>query len=909
MKRNKSWNVIQYLLVWILIISNFSIVSYADIVPEPTETDIVVEVRTELKTDQSVTVDFTSPKEGYYYVGLDYKATDVSFEKIEFELMIDQSFPDESAKNLVLPRMWMNSESRTDMMGNEFAPRQIPYDDFCFNHVYVSDVNHSEKYRIRIGQGQHTATLHLKSGEMEVSSLKFGATKEIAGYREPKDSQKYYSGEPIILEGEDACIKSSYFLSGKTDASTVRVSPYSAEKNVVNFIGGGNWKSEGDTLFWKTPELKEGYYQIGFSFRQNAIIGGKTYRCLEIDHKVPFKQAEEVGFSYDDSWQNSYFADEEGNPYLVYFSQGSHLISLSVTSGEIEKVRNILSKAVSDLGALYVDITMITGDNVDMYRDYDLFSQIADMEDRLKTIKTDLNSAAESLKEITGQKSGSHYSVIKNMVQVINQMLDNRYDAHRYKSYYYTNYCSVSSVLQELRNMPLDLDKIALTAVGQEKPFDMPSFFEQMKFSVKRFLVTFVKDYNSVSSATGKKAITVWVNWGRDQAQVLSSLIHSSFVAETGINVNLQLVNASMVQAVLSGNGPDCFLQHARSEPVNLAMRGVLYDLSQFDDCEQVLKRFQEGADIPYRYNGGLYALPDTQNFFMMFYRTDILKQLNLPVPKTWNEFNRVSKILLQNNMSVWLPNNKATDAAQVNAGVGSNNIFPTLLLQNGISLYDDDGKQTNLLSSEAMEVFELWTDYYRKMKFPVTLDFYNRFRTGTTPLGISTYSLYTTLKVAAPEIDGLWEFSALPGVETGDGNIVNYSSGGGTGCAILKSSENPDLAWEFLKWWTREDTQLSFSNDVESILGPAGRVTLSNVEAIKGLQWDDGMLDRLLEAWENVREIPEYPGSYYVSRSIYQSFWNVVNDSQNPKDMMMKYAKEANDEMARKWKQYTNRR
>ena len=457
--------------------------------------------------------------------------------------------------------------------------------------------------------------------------------------------------------------------------------------------------------------------------------------------------------------------------------------------------------------------------------------------------------------------------------------------------------------------MPLDLDKIVLTAVEQKTPFDTPSFLEQVTFSVKRFLATFVKDYNSVSSAEGKKGITVWVNWGRDQAQVLSSLINSSFVPETGINVNLQLVNASMVQAVLSGNGPDCFLQHARSEPVNLAMRGVLYDLSKFDDCQEVLKRFQEGAEIPYRYKGGLYALPDTQNFFMMFYRTDILKQLNLSVPKTWHEFDRVSKILLQNNMSVWLPNNKATDATQVNAGVGSNNIYPTLLLQNGIQLYDNDGKQTNLLSSEAMEIFEVWTDYYRKMKFPVTLDFYNRFRTGTTPLGISTYSLYTTLKVAAPEIDGLWEFSALPGVETEDGNIVNYSSGGGTGCAILKSSKNPNLAWEFLKWWTREDTQLSFSNDVESILGPAGRVTLSNVEAIKGLQWDDGMLDRLLEAWENVREIPEYPGSYYVSRSIYQSFWNVVNDSQNPKDMMMKYAKEANDEMARKWKQYTNRR
>ncbi len=79
-------------------------------------------------------------------------------------------------------------------------------------------------------------------------------------------------------------------------------------------------------------------------------------------------------------------------------------------------------------------------------------------------------------------------------------------------------------------------------------------------------------------------------------------------------------------------------------------------------------------------------------------------------------------------------------------------------------------------------------------------------------------------------------------------------------------------------------------------------------VEAIKGLSWEDDSLDSLLDAWGEVEEIPEYPGSYYVARSIYQAFWNVVNDNKNPKDMMMQFGKEANDEIARKWKQYDNR-
>ena len=553
---------------------------------------------------------------------------------------------------------------------------------------------------------------------------------------------------------------------------------------------------------------------------------------------------------------------------------------------------------------------MITGEKVDVYRDYDLFSQIPEMEERLLEIRTLLETAADRLKEITGEKSGSNYSVIMNMVEVINQMLENKFDAHRYKDYYYTNYCSVSSVLQELRSMPLDLDRIVLMKAGEKNPFEKVSFWEKLSFSIRRFIASFRRDYNGVSDTQSaeKENITIWVNWGRDQAQVLSSLVKRSFTPETGINVNIELTNASIIQATLSGNGPDCVLQQSRSEPVNLAMRGVLYDLSQFEDCDEVLERFQPGAETPYRYEEGLYALPDTQTFYMMFYRKDIFEQSGWKVPETWEEFQEISKLLMRNNMSVWMPNNAATDPAQVNAGVGSNNIFPSLLLQQGLSLYTEDGRNTTLLSSDSMETFEYWTDYYTKLKFPVTLDFYNRFRVGTTPLGIVPYTMYTTFKVAAPEIDGLWGMTVIPGTVQEDGGVSHASSGGGTGCGILKSSKNPKASWEFLKWWTSADTQRTFSNDVESILGPSGRVPLANVEAILGLSWDDGMADELARAWEEVVEIPEYPGSYYVSRSIYQSFWNVVNDHQNTKNMLMKYGKEANQEMERKWKQYQQR-
>ena len=178
----------------------------------------------------------------------------------------------------------------------------------------------------------------------------------------------------------------------------------------------------------------------------------------------------------------------------------------------------------------------------------------------------------------------------------------------------------------------------------------------------------------------------------------------------------------------------------------------------------------------------------------------------------------------------------------------------------------------------------------------------------GTCPLGIEQYTNYTTLKAAAPEIDGLWAVSEMPGTADANGNINHSTSGGGTGCCILKASENKDADWDFLKWWTRDDIQLSYTNNLESVLGSTGRVAVSNVEAFEKMSWDNDMKQDIVKAWMNVEEIPEVPGSYYVTRSVDLSFWNVVNQNENPKDVLLKWGAEVDDEIERKWTQYENR-
>lgn len=873
------------------------------------EDEIVVELNTVIEESTAV-FSVMVPKDALYNVGMCYKALGEENDEIKFSLKVDGVIPFDEAEKFAFPRLWIDEETkRVDGLGNEFNAKQVLYREYCTDVAKDITKWTAEPYYVYLTAGIHEIEISPKSGGFEIKEFIFGVDTEAPKYDKPSDKESFYDGESVIVEAENALYKNSYWLVSRTDNSSVNVSPNSVHKSLLNYIGGGTWKTTGETITWETPELSAGYYQLGFSYRQSAVIGGKAYRELKIDGSVPFREAESIGFSYDDNWQQSFFADSKGKPYLIYLSEGKHTFSLGVVPGDGEDVCNLIKQAVAQLGSLYVDITMITGETVDTYRDYDLFSQIPDMEKQLSDISEKLDEASLQLKKINGQDGGSHVSIVNNMNRVITAMLDNRYTAHRYKSEYYDTYTALAAVLQEILNVPLDIDKFSFTAVGAKKPFERTGVLKQLTHSTQRFLLSFIQDYNNISASSNEdESLTIWINWGRDQAQVLNSLVQSDFTEETDIAVNIKLVAASVIQAMISGKGPDCILQQSRSEPVNLAMRGALYNLSKFDDVDSVLARFQDGAETPYYYKGNLYALPDTQGFYLLFYRKDILDEMGIDVPETWDDFRVVTKLLARNNLSVYMPNNVATNAAQVNAGIGSLNLFPTFLMQKGLDIYKEDGSGTNLSDAEVMVTFGEWTDYYRKLGIPKTMDFYNRFRTGTCPMGVSTYSMYTTLKAAAAEIDGLWDVALVPGTERPDGTVSHTTSGSGSACAILKSTKNPEAAWEFLKWWTDADTQLSFSNEVESILGPTGRIAVSNVEAFEKMSWDEEMVDTMLTSWEQVEEIAEYPGSYYVSRSVYQGFWDVINNNSNPKDVLLKYGKQADEEMERKWKQYSNR-
>ncbi len=859
----------------------------------------------------SVTWNFDVATDGLYNIQIDWSALESGINPNP-GIMIDGQYPFENSDDIEISRLWTNAteEPRTDAQGNQYAQEQKEITGTVSSILRDDEGVVVDPYEFALTAGAHTLTIVKPSQGILIEKITFIAPEKIKPYSQVSASYDVNDTDAdiITLEGEKADIKSSNSIIPKSNNSDAGMSPSDAYTTLLNYIGGTSWQTPGTSIAWNFDVETSGYYYINLRYKQTDLVNGESWRWLKIDGKTPFEEAKCLRFPYGTAWEYYTLGDEE-EPFFIWLDKGHHTISLEVTIGDQTEYFQRLSDIVETLGDEYIKIIMITGDSPDVNRDYELFKQIPGFNDTLKKSYDDLMALADDMtKDTTGNVSQA-VAAIKNMARVLNNMLRSPYYAQQYINDYYTCYTSISSWLYDMTKMPLAIDQLQIVPAGKDYVDNTANFFEDLAYGTVRLISSFTNDYsltNSDDSKEGQQSVRLWVNGGQDQAAALNSLIQDSFTAKTGINVQLEIVNASIINGILAGNFPDVSLSMARTDPVNLGIRGALTDLSQFSDFEEVLGNFQEGAEIPYTYNGATYALPDSQNFFLMFYRTDILEQLELEVPNTWDEFLHCATIIQRNNMGVYVPYTRITDSTTVNAGIGNLSLFPTLMSQNNLSLYNEERNATALDTKEALDVFEYWTDFYYNHDIEKEADFYNRLRLGIMPLGIAPYPIYMTIYSTAPEIQGRWSIALVPGTRNEDGTINRTVAGAGSGCAIIKKSPNQEAAWEFLKWWVSAETQTRYNNNIESILGVISRSAVSNVEAFNSLAWDPDDLVVLNEQWSNVREIGEVPGSYYMTRAVDQAFWSVLEGGARVKDAVVKWSEVADNEIDRKIKEYS---
>ena len=849
------------------------------------------------------------PETGNYCVEIEYCPMLSNSSDIELSMKIDGRLPYDTASRITLSRVWVNERDiYTDSRGNQVRPAQVQKQ--MWKTCFFGDVDglFGEPLFFRLEKGRHKVSFSSERAQLAVAELRFCAPRELPSYKEyagltGADTDVKGTGSALFrIEGENAVFKSDPTLYPTYDNSSYLASPSDPNKMVFNTIGGGNWKKALQSVTWRIPAENVGaggWYKIGIKARQDQIRGFYSVRRIYIDGKVPCRELDGVKFSYDTDW--SLVSPKAGDDYVYIWLDGDtdHTLTMEAVPGEIGGYLRRLGSAVADLNVYYRKVLMITGPAPDKYTDYYVHEKIPGLVDRLGELSAELKDIQHGIEKLSGNK-GTEAAAIGNMAVILDKCTAKPLKIPSYLSRIKDSIASLSAWIRENRDQPLEVDYIEFASADREFSDCDEKLLKSLKFGFDAFIGSFFEDYTTLSDVTGEDALNVWVSLGRDQAQVVKEMTENTFMQETGIPVSVNLVVGGVVEAALAGKGPDVALFLGGEFPINLAARGLLADMSQFSGFDEVKGRFQENALTQYTYNSGCYGIPISQSFPMLFYRTDILSELGIASPpETWRELTDMLPALQRNYMSVGLvlPPNDISPATE------TGHTFALKLLQKGLNYYNAGMTASTFDSAEAVQAFEEWTDFYTKYSFEQTYDAFSRFRTGEYPMVIANYTFFNQLTAASPEIKGLWDICPVPGTEREDGTVSHAANSNGAGAVIFNKVKNKENAWRFVKWFTETDTQVQYASQIEGLLGTMGRFDTANTEALGQLSWSDGELARLRAQQAELAEIPVTPASYAVTRNIMNAFRETINVHRNPRDTLIWYNRDINDEITRKRK------
>ncbi len=832
------------------------------------------------------------PKNGTYIINLSYCAYKGKTSDPELQLFIDGEVVS-GLTTFILPRIWRDaSDIVRDNRNNDVCPEQVEV--IAWNNEYISDTQDKEckSVAVSIPAGKHTIEIASIRESVAISDIRFIENTELLSYEEYKALYKNEKlGEGYVyLKAETPSQKSSPVLTPSADRASPITEPQSYAKIRLNIMDGAKWRVSGQWVEYNFSVKESGLYAIAFRWRQNDARGLYGTRVVSIDGEVPFKEMQSVNFAYSSDWKRSTLSagDEE---CLFYLSAGEHTLRFQAVVGSINDIYEKVYDSVQRLNALYREIVMITGTNPDIYRDFELDKKIPDAVAQLKTEANILEEASENMTKILGKSS---YTAILDTASYHLNEMNRKPDAIPEKLASMNSYvASLGTWLLNVCNTPLDIDYIEIGKPDKARKSDA-GFFTKLWFEICAFLASFIEDYSVIGDQSeATTVIEVWMNSGRDQAQILKSMLESDFTPKTKIGVEVKVVQGALLKATLAGVGPDVALEIGGSEPINYALRGAAYNLAQFKDLDGVLDRFYDAAIIPFEFEGGVYALPETMFFPMLFYRKDILEELKLKVPNTWDDVYKMLPVLQRYNMNFGIP-----------SGDSALTSFGTFLYQNGGSYYNEKGDKAMLGTDISVNSMRQWTQMYTDYGLDVAYDFPSRFRSGQMPIAIAGYTTYNTLTVFAPEIRGQWEFTVIPGTLKEDGTIDRSTPATVNACMIMGSTDQPKESWEFLKWWTSDETKSLYGRRLESLLGETGRYPAANKSVISEMPWTMREVNELEKQLKSVVGIPEVAGGYFTWRHLENAFRAVINDGDDPRETMLEYNDIINEEISIKRKE-----
>lgn len=814
---------------------------------------------------------FRVEEDGDWEVLVSYAPEDDS----DTEFLLDWEI-DDVGYSTQLPVFWQNDGERLlDRYGNELNAR---------SSMMTGEVS---AYLARVNDvGRRRFSLHLDPGtyDYQVSANHdvriYGVylTKNGTGYADVETGREGLGDNLMMLEAENFLLKSDSDIRGKSVKNAV-LTPYETKKNRINVIDSSSWTKVGQKVIWAVDVPNPGWYRIGFRYSQYSEANKSSYRTLAVDgeyvagsdHPVQF-----VGTAMN-SYANLTVA-QDGEDCWIYLDEGAHTISMEAVMDPLLEVYDEILAIMGEVNEISMDLRKMSAGSSDANRTWDMDTYLPDVPSRLEACRQRIEDVYQSLWDIEGVKP-SYANQLSYAVQQLDNILE---DARLIPNKYGllsegdgSVNSSLGGVLEKLVYQPLSLDRIYLYQDG-ELPKASESLWVSMSESWKRLLYTYLpgaeaSDYTAAD--TDSDELQVWVSMSIPYTETLQQIIDESYNPAHGTDIQLSLMpNAQkLILSNATGSNPDVVLGVGYTTPYDLALRGAVKNLLDYDDfAEFYQKEYNIAALTPLVYDGGIYGVVDSLNYQILFYRKDILDSLGLSVPETWDDVEAMMPVLLRYSMNFYS-----------NIANGSSfkdfNMTGPFLYQNGGGFYSQDGASVAFNSKESVAGLREMTELFRIYSLSeYVANFFNSFRYGDIPVGIGNFSTYLQLKTAAPELEGQWDIALVPGERQEDGTVMRAHSANSTASMIFANTDKPQEAWEFLKWWLSAETQAEFSNRLESTYGDAYRWNTANLAAFESLPYPEEHKAIILEELSYQTETARHPAGYMVEREV-SNIWNDV--------------------------------
>ena len=433
--------------------------------------------------------------------------------------------------------------------------------------------------------------------------------------------------------------------------------------------------------------------------------------------------------------------------------------------------------------------------------------------------------------------------------------------------------------LTKIYEQNLSIDCIYLHGENETLPAPKAGMLSGLAVGIKQFLYSFSRDMNESADVQNEgQMLTVWINKPSQYVETLRQLTADEFTRETGIEVSFSIMpdEKKITLANSTGSNPDLALGLSYYRPAEFAMRGMAVNLLEFDDfLDWYGAEYNLRALAPMAYEDGVYGASETQEFYVLFYRKDILDSLGLTVPDTWEDVKAMMPVLHRNAMNFNLPlaNNVGYKSFEATGG---------FLFQNSGDYYSPDGFASNFGDPNTLrglrEMVELYQVYGLAQNIP---NFFNAFRSGSVPIGVSNFSTYLQLQVGAPELNGRWDIALVPGTQQADGTVRRDWSADATSSMIFSNSQKKQEAYRFLKWWLSSETQLKYATDLQMKYGPDYIWNTGNRIALAGMSYPLAHKKVILEQWSWQHEALRHPASYILEREVSNAWIAIVTQGE----------------------------